>query len=659
MAQAEIDVAGRATPYYSSRVVASPSVVQASQLLNNAAGAARASFVAAPQQAAGVRQPRVQKVGTTAIHNSPTAAPTVPVLVPTVAATTVDARAPLTSPRVPSPNKAMSQMRRVQGRVQAATRSRRGASVEPVHRTPGKAERSSSTGVRPAPSQQQQVQQQQPMVHSLPHVVVRVLPKSTTGSNSASALPTATSFEGNAPKQVEEPSPPRLTRHDSATATSFAPALEINPAGTQCAGGIVERVVRLAENGSATVPSPPAPLQLVGPSRARSVVVSSVNGVGRVNGSAVIVEPEAEPAAHAGSFVDNSIAATLVQPRMQPIPKILSEDDRGLLSSLPIQGIDEEEDILAPEVTLQSAKIAALTEESLQLHVRLPPSEIVHWDELQIVQGISTGSFGEVFLANYDGREVSVKRCILGDDGSMTEEQLRNLEREINTYRTLDHPCIVKYIGCVLENPNLAILTEYLPNGNVFDLLYTHRVSLQAAYRLKIASQVALALCYMHSCDPILIHRDLKTQNLVLDAEYNAKLCDFGKTISLDNTAVVLQQDKGGSPRYTAPECFQPTAYVTEKVDIWSLGCCLIEVFGGPLPYEDIPQMAHVLHVMQTQREPPMVPSWFVPRVRPILARCFDFSPQSRPAVFEVQLVLKRMTAEEMERHGMNVRRTH
>jgi len=604
-----------------------------------------------------------------------------------------NARAPLTSPRRPSPCKATSPIRT----VHAVRRSRRGASMEPGCRPSSTStqERSCSTSIRQA------MQRQPQSVQALP-----VMPKS--GSSSSSALPTAASFEaGLGLKQVDEVAP-RLTRHDSASASAFAPPAGLDvPTAVQvaCAATGLEKAARKAgpysnpigKHNSEVSPSPyPAyswpppplspqmdvwrrtsqpgysigqvpppypPLQFGGPTRARSVAVSSVSRVS----SGVVVEPEAEPAALAGSFGESGSSSSgphskILKPQPASIRiATLSPPDAGHGDTAIVSLEDDnEDDCFSPEVTLHSAKIAALTDDSLQLHVRLMPSEIVRWSELEILQGISTGSFGEVFLANYRGDQVSVKRCILGEDGSMTKEQLRNLEREINTYRTLDHPSIVKYIGCVLEHPNLAIVTEYAPNGNVFDLLYTHRVNLPAAIRLKIASQVSLALYYMHSCDPIVIHRDLKTQNLVLDADYSVKLCDFGKTQSLDsNTTLLLQQDNGGSPRYMAPECFKRTAYITEKVDIWSLGCCLIEVFGGPLPYEEVPQMANVLKVMLMQRKPPLVPPWFVPKVRPILARCFDFEPQLRPAVFEVQLVLKRLTPDEMERHGMDTRRTH
>jgi len=318
------------------------------------------------------------------------------------------------------------------------------------------------------------------------------------------------------------------------------------------------------------------------------------------------------------------------------------------------------EDLLSPLHTLNSANVELNDEGNLDLRVRILPSELIMWRELGIMRPISTGSFGEVFLARYRDQEVSVKRCILGHDGSMTKEQLHNLEREINTYRTLNHPSIVKYIGCVLEHPHLAIVTEYVPNGNVFDLLFTHRVNLSAAIRLKIASQVALALNYMHSCDPIVIHRDLKTQNLVLDLDYSVKLCDFGKTQPLEeDSALYHHQDNGGSPRYMAPECFQHGAYITEKVDIWSLGCCLVEVLGGPLPYEDVPKMDQVIALILRHHQTPLIPPWFAQEVRPMLTGCFDFEPEERIPISEVQLALRRLTPETMIKHGMDKRRTH
>lgn len=294
----------------------------------------------------------------------------------------------------------------------------------------------------------------------------------------------------------------------------------------------------------------------------------------------------------------------------------------------------------------------------LQLRVRILPAELVRWKELQICASIDKASFGEVMLARNGDEVLSVKRCHVGVDGSMTKEQLHNFEREINAYRILKHPGVVGYVGCVLEPPNLAILTEYLPKGNVFNLLYMNRVNLPAAIRLRIARQLTEVVDFMHHLDPVMAHLDLKTPNILLDNEYNAKLCDFGKTQALDHgNSVVQGSELLGSPRYMAPELFNgPGSRFTEKADVWGLACCLIEILGGPIPFEDVPEVPQIIDCLQ-RRLPPLVPSWFAEAVQPAFHQCFSFEPEGRPTARELTSTLWTLTALDMERRGMDRRR--
>lgn len=488
---------------------------------------------------------------------------------------------------------------------QAGNSARRGSSLErPVRYGQGSCERSLSVGV---------------YYREPPALMTR-----GQGASSSSALPTLASIEAAGP-----------------VLGTAADASALQASSRRLGSGSPPR-----GNGDCNLPQAMLNMHSGRNYSGRKASGTKLGGVGAAGASGGS-EPEAEPPGSSAAALTTVAAAMLAA-------RVAEAVQENVVAENPVSRADDNfEDNLGANVEVSE-------EGGLELNVRLMPSELIRWDEIQILQPISTGSFGEVFLARYNCQEVSVKRCIIGTDGSMTKEQLHNLEREINTYRMLDHPSIVKYIGCVLEHPNLAIVTEYVPNGNVFDLLYMRRVNLPAAIRLKIASQVALAICYMHSCDPIVIHRDLKTQNLVLDAEYSVRLCDFGKTQAMeDDASLPIQQDNGGSPRYMAPECFQQGCYITEKVDIWSLGCCLVEVFGGPLPYEDTPQMAQVVNLMLRHRQPPLVPPWFTPEVRPMLSQCFEFDPAVRIAISEVQLALKRLTPEELERHGMDKRRTH
>ncbi|KAL8449716.1 hypothetical protein Emed_002971 [Eimeria media] len=213
----------------------------------------------------------------------------------------------------------------------------------------------------------------------------------------------------------------------------------------------------------------------------------------------------------------------------------------------------------------------------------IPDSEIIRSRDFQLTSCISQGSFGTVYRAKWKGNTVAVKQA----HGKMTLEAMRSVAREVNSYRMIEHPFIVKYYGVCLEHNFVALVTEYLNGGNIFDILYENKVNISAAIRLKMCRQLLEAVHFLHM-EKRLVHRDLKTANLVVDAQYNIRLCDFGKTRSLEQHGKLRLEDNGGSPRYMAPECFVEGNFVDQKVDIWGLACCLIEILGGPIPFEDI-----------------------------------------------------------------------
>ncbi|KAL8429717.1 hypothetical protein Efla_001152 [Eimeria flavescens] len=213
----------------------------------------------------------------------------------------------------------------------------------------------------------------------------------------------------------------------------------------------------------------------------------------------------------------------------------------------------------------------------------IPEAELIRSRDFQLISCISQGSFGTVYRAKWKGLTVAVKQA----HGKMTLEAMRSVAREVNAYRMVEHPLIVKYYGVCLEHNFVALVTEYLTGGNIFDILFENKVTLSAAIRLKMCRQLIDAVHFLHE-EKRLVHRDLKTANLVVDSQYNIRLCDFGKTRPLEQHGKLRLEDNGGSPRYMAPECFVEGNLVDEKVDIWGLACCLIEILGGPIPFEDI-----------------------------------------------------------------------
>ncbi|KAF4702581.1 Mitogen-activated protein kinase kinase kinase 7, partial [Perkinsus olseni] len=135
------------------------------------------------------------------------------------------------------------------------------------------------------------------------------------------------------------------------------------------------------------------------------------------------------------------------------------------------------------------------------------------------------------------------------------EQIVKDLVREVESFRHLDHPGLVRFLGACLELPHLCLVTEYMPGGNLHQLLHVRKVRLSRGQRLRMAIQLTDAVAYLHAQNPVIVHRDLKTMNVVLDREMNAKLCDFGLTEPMEFTHIT-RKSNGGSPRYMAPELF-------------------------------------------------------------------------------------------------------
>ena len=108
---------------------------------------------------------------------------------------------------------------------------------------------------------------------------------------------------------------------------------------------------------------------------------------------------------------------------------------------------------------------------------------------------------------------------------------LENFKREVTTLRALGHPNIVRYIGMCVEADVLAVVTEYLVGGSLWGLLHPKRnqnFKLKLGQAVRIAYDIAMGMSYLHGQEPQILHRDLSTQNILLDQFYNAKIGDFG-----------------------------------------------------------------------------------------------------------------------------------
>jgi len=269
--------------------------------------------------------------------------------------------------------------------------------------------------------------------------------------------------------------------------------------------------------------------------------------------------------------------------------------------------------------------------------LKLDRHEQIDFEQLTQNECLGTGGFGAVYRGTFNGREVAIKKLFCEEGGNISPLQLEELEKEVAALRSLDHPRLVAFIGACLRPPDLCIVTEYMPGGSLHALLHKSKKPLVLAQQAKIALQICEGCAFLHGLSPPFVHRDLKSLNIVLDHSYNAKICDFGLTQSMDKTHISLKEGgNGGSPRYMAPECYDCKGKITEKVDVWALGCIIIETFGGPLPYDDCNNMQQIVAKVLIDKAQPYIPHDLPRGVRPIVEDCFHFDIKQRTSAQDV-----------------------
>eukprot|EP00038_Savillea_parva_P018638 m.24678 g.24678 ORF g.24678 m.24678 type:complete len:682 (-) comp4179_c0_seq1:124-2169(-) len=193
---------------------------------------------------------------------------------------------------------------------------------------------------------------------------------------------------------------------------------------------------------------------------------------------------------------------------------------------------------------------------------------------------VGKGNFAKVKIAHHTltGAEVAIK---IVDKTSLNESSMAKLKREVDIMKQMDHPNIVKLYQVIDTDTTLYLVMEYAAGGEVFDYLVDHGRMQEKDARLKFR-QIVSAVEYCHARG--VIHRDLKAENLLLDADMNIKIADFG----FSNTFKPGDQLDTfcGSPPYAAPELFRGLKYNGPEVDVWSLGVILYTLVSGSLPFD-------------------------------------------------------------------------
>ncbi|KAL3536156.1 hypothetical protein ACH5RR_004617 [Cinchona calisaya] len=261
----------------------------------------------------------------------------------------------------------------------------------------------------------------------------------------------------------------------------------------------------------------------------------------------------------------------------------------------------------------------------------------IAWSDLVLKERIGAGSFGTVHRADWNGCDVAVKILMEQD---FHAERSNEFLREVQIMKRLRHPNIVLFMGAVTKPPNLSIVTEYLSRGSLYRLLHKPGAKevLDERRRLCMAYDVAKGMNYLHKHNPPIVHRDLKSPNLLVDKKYTVKVCDFGLSRLKANT-FLSSKSAAGTPEWMAPEVLRDEPS-NEKSDVYSFGIILWELATVQQPWSNL-NPAQVVAAVGFKGKRLEIPCDVNPHIIAIIEACWANEPWKRPSFSSIMESLK------------------
>ncbi|KAJ0105966.1 hypothetical protein Patl1_18691 [Pistacia atlantica] len=273
----------------------------------------------------------------------------------------------------------------------------------------------------------------------------------------------------------------------------------------------------------------------------------------------------------------------------------------------------------------------------------------IHWEDLRLGEEIGQGSYAVVYRGIWNGSDVAVK-VYFGNEYS--EGTLQNYKKEIDIMKNLRHPNVLLFMGAVYSQERLAIVTELLPRGSLFKTLHKNNQALDIRRRFRMALDVvrslalspSLCLCafvllqargmnYLHRRNPPIVHRDLKSSNLLVDRNWNVKVGDFGLSKWKDATYLSAKSGRG-TPQWMAPEVLRNEPS-NEKSDVFSFGVILWELMTVSIPWNNLNslQVVGVVGFMDRRLE---LPEGLDPQVASVIGDCWQSDADKRPSFEDI-----------------------
>eukprot|EP00002_Diphylleia_rotans_P010344 TRINITY_DN207_c0_g1_i7.p1 TRINITY_DN207_c0_g1~~TRINITY_DN207_c0_g1_i7.p1 ORF type:complete len:611 (-),score=168.11 TRINITY_DN207_c0_g1_i7:29-1627(-) len=333
---------------------------------------------------------------------------------------------------------------------------------------------------------------------------------------------------------------------------------------------------------------------------------------------------------HPGS-IDIEVSSNIKLDPLQPFDAL----HKDAISQLMITDVNppnekkvETEDFV-PIYPAPSSNVEMDVEKEVNLDIRHKNAWEIDWNDVSVsTRRIGSGSYGTVFEGEYGGRKVGVKKML---QQTTRDRYFVAFLSELSITRKLAHKNIVPFVGACLKPPNLSIITTLIEPGNLKQVLRDEKINIPADKKLRIIRGVIEGMSYLHSQSPPIIHRDLKTSNILIDKDFNAYLCDFGfARVKVQNQTMT----KCGTVAYQAPEILEGKRY-NEKADVYSFGIVLWEIETRKAPYDDMDGMKVTMSVVKGLR--PEIPLSIDSNMKRLMTKCWAHNSEDRPSFSEMK----------------------
>eukprot|EP00002_Diphylleia_rotans_P030967 TRINITY_DN640_c0_g1_i7.p1 TRINITY_DN640_c0_g1~~TRINITY_DN640_c0_g1_i7.p1 ORF type:complete len:2512 (+),score=542.25 TRINITY_DN640_c0_g1_i7:107-7642(+) len=254
--------------------------------------------------------------------------------------------------------------------------------------------------------------------------------------------------------------------------------------------------------------------------------------------------------------------------------------------------------------------------------------EVSSKDIVEGIDSLGRGSFGTVSVGTYKGQKVAIKKMLMRD---FNHRVYLMFVTEVSVVRKLSHPNIVAFVGACMDTSNFAILMELVEPGSLASVLQDSTQTITHTQKWKVIRGIIDGMAYLHSMNPPLLHRDLKSANILITHSFDAKICDFGFARMKNTTRTMT---KCGTLAYQAPEILRGQRY-DEKADVYSFGILAWEIEEREPPYEDEDPAALSFSVPKGKR--PLVAVLKDRELVSLMQRCWAQDPQTRPSFAELQ----------------------